>query len=97
MPPRFLHLAVVASYLAGSVLAGDIVFNIDPTTENSRNSEGAFATLKDGRILFCYTQFYGGAGDHSPARIVGIESRDEGRTWSAPRIVINNEGGVNAR
>jgi len=75
--------------------ASDVVFNIEPTKENPRNSEGSFATLNDGRILFCYSQFYGGSADGSPARIVAIGSADDGRTWSAPRVVLENEAGNN--
>ena len=48
-----------------------------------------------GALRASTNQFYGGTGDHHPARIVGIESRDQGRTWSAPRVVIENEGGAN--
>jgi sialidase-1 len=73
-----------------------IVKDIEPSRENPRNSEGAFVTLKSGRILFLYTCFYGGAGDESPARIVSIHSDDAGRTWSAPpRVVIENQAGAN--
>lgn len=91
-------LPALAFFAAGFALpaeANDVVLNIEPTTENPRNSEGSFVTLADGRILFCFTQFYGGAADHSPARIVGIESKDGGVTWSQPRVVISNEGGNN--
>lgn len=91
--PVLALLALSFTVLPGR--AAEDVVNIEPTRENPRNSEGSFATLKDGRILFCYTQFYGGAADHSPARIVGIESRDDGRTWSQPRVVVDNEGGNN--
>ncbi|HEX5176512.1 MAG TPA: sialidase family protein, partial [Chthoniobacteraceae bacterium] len=69
-----------------------VVLNIEPSPENPRNSEGAFTALPSGRVLFYYTQFYGGARDESPARIVCIQSDDEGRTWSAPRVVIENSG-----
>jgi len=72
-----------------------ITLNVDPSTEHPRNSEGSFATLKNGRILFCYTQFYGGAGDESPARIVQIHSDDDGRTWSQPVTLMENVGGNN--
>lgn len=72
-----------------------ITFNLDPTKENPRNSEGSFATLASGRIIFCYSQFYGGAGDESPARIVRIHSDDQGRTWSKPVTVVENTGGDN--
>jgi sialidase-1 len=90
-----LTLGLVRAGLAASPPAGGVVLDIDPSPENQRNSEGAFVTLADGRILFCYTQFYGGTGDHHPARIVGIESSDRGRTWSPPRVVIDNEGEAN--
>jgi sialidase-1 len=73
-----------------------VVLDIDPTPENPRNSEGAFVTLKSGRILFLYTSFYGGAGDESPARIVSVQSDDGGRTWSRePKVVVENTSGNN--
>lgn len=60
------------------------------------DSEGAFVTLKSGRVLYCYTQFYGGARDNSPAHIVSIYSDDAGRTWSdKPQLVVDNAGGEN--
>jgi hypothetical protein len=53
-------------------------------------------TLKNGTIFYAYTQFYGGAADHSQARIVAIESRDNGLTWSnPPRTVIENTSAQN--
>jgi Neuraminidase (sialidase) len=95
----------VAGTVAGTVafcgvahaeMEDGIVLNLDPSPQNPRNSEGAFLTLKSGRILFFYTRFYGGADDASPARIVSIYSDDAGRTWSRePRVVIENEGGAN--
>jgi hypothetical protein len=79
-----------------SLHADQVVLNIEPSKEHPRNSEGSFVALKDGRIVFYYTQFYGGAGDHSAAKIVGIESRDGGRTWSQePHVVVENEAGAN--
>ena len=73
-----------------------MVINVEPAKQHPRNSEGAFVTLNSGRILFCYTQFYGGSGDHAAARIVSIHSDDEGRTWSRqPQVVVENEGGAN--
>ena len=74
----------------------EVVLNLDPSRDNPRNSEGAFVTLKSGRILFLYTRFRGGADDASPAHIVRIHSDDEGRTWSREhRIVVENSGGAN--
>lgn len=85
----FLALALTAS--AESV----VTLNVEPTAEQPRHSEGSFVTLKSGRILFCYSQFYGGARDESPARLVRIHSDDQGRTWSAPVTVVENTAGNN--
>lgn len=73
----------------------EVTLNVEPSKEHPRNSEGSFATLASGSILFCYSQFYGGNADESPARIVRIHSDDEGRTWSAPTTVVENTGGNN--
>jgi sialidase-1 len=73
-----------------------VVLDIQASRENPRNSEGAFVTLKSGRILFLYTQFYGGGADESPARIVSICSDDGGQTWDRqPRVVVENTGHQN--
>lgn len=72
-----------------------VTLNVEPSKEHPRNSEGSFATLKSGRILFIYSQFYGGHGDESPARLVKIHSDDQGRTWSTPVTVVENTAGNN--
>ncbi len=73
-----------------------VVLDIEASKDNPRNSEGAFITLKSGRILFLYTQFYGGGADESPARIVSVCSDDAGRTWNRdPRVVVENTGREN--
>lgn len=87
-----------ASLLAGIQAAPEnaVVFTIEPSKEFPRNSEGSFLSLKSGDIRFFYTQFYGGAADHSAARIVSIRSSDEGRTWdAAPRTEVENGAGAN--
>ncbi len=60
----------------------EVVLNLEPNAANPRNSEGSFVALRSGRILFFYTQFYGGPDDKSPARIAAVHSDDQGRTWS---------------
>lgn len=60
----------------------------EPTAAHPRSSEGSFATLRSGRIIFCYSQFYGGGNDDSPSAIAQISSDDGGRTWSEPRVVV---------
>ena len=69
---------------------------LPPGEGNPRNSEGAFVSLKDGRILFVYSHFTGGGGDHSAAHLAGRISSDGGRTWiREDRVIVKNEGGMN--
>ena len=92
---RALLMSLLAAGLS-SAAENTVVLNIEPARENPRNSEGSFVTLKSGRILFYYTQFYGGAADESPARIMAIQSDDGGRTWSRePKVVVENKAGAN--
>jgi Neuraminidase (sialidase) len=69
---------------------------LPPGPGNPRNSEGDFVQLKDGRILFVYTHFTAGAGDHSGAHLAGRYSDDGGLTWTAEdRVILPNEGTMN--
>ncbi len=81
--------------VAADAPPGEVTLNLEPSREYPRNSEGSFATLASGRVIFCYSQFYGGAADASPARIVRIDSSDQGRTWSEPVPVVEKTGGHN--
>ncbi len=72
------------------------VLQLPPTNNNPRNSEGDFITLKDGRILFVYTHFIGGAADHSSAYLAGRYSSDGGKTWTQKdQTIIENDGKQN--
>ena len=74
----------------------EIVLRLEPKPGNPRNSEGDFIRLKDGRILFVYTHFTGGAGDNSGAYLAGRYSRDDGKTWTKKDVMIlPNEGRMN--
>ena len=56
---------------------------------NPRNGESTFIRLKDGRIMFAYTEYYGDSGeDDAIARIRACFSPDEGESWSEPEIII---------
>lgn len=69
---------------------------LPPGSGNPRNSEGDFIELKDGRVLFVYSHFTGGGGDHAAAHLAGRFSSDGGATWSeTDTIVVPNEGGLN--
>ncbi len=69
------------------------VLQLDPGKDNPRNSEGSFIKLKDGRVLFIYTGYFGTSGaDDGSARLLSVESRDAGLTWSQPKVAIENHG-----
>ena len=65
--------------------------------DNPRNSEGAFLRLKDGRILFAYSRYYGiSSHDNATADIAARYSSDNGCTWTTnDEIIVKNEGGMN--
>ncbi len=65
--------------------------------DNPRNSEGSFATLGDGRILFAYSRFWGESGDDDASgHIAGLISADGGHTWSPlSKPVVEREGKMN--
>lgn len=98
------RLACLAAALAAgcswSAFAQDVpvrTLELAPGEGNPRNSEGAFVSLKDGRILFVYSHYTAGKGsDHDPAHLAGRYSSDGGRTWTAEdRTIVSNEGGMN--
>lgn len=71
---------------------GKIILELAPRPGNPRNSEGAFAELKDGRLLFVYSRFNGSsAADHAPASLAAIWSGDGGETWSSEKIILTAE------
>ncbi|MBR5454000.1 MAG: exo-alpha-sialidase [Clostridia bacterium] len=65
------------------------ILTFDPKKGFRRNSEGDFLRLKDGGIIFVYSEFlYDQYGDSSPCRISCIVSHDNGDSWSEPRVLI---------
>ncbi|NLY98127.1 MAG: exo-alpha-sialidase [Clostridiaceae bacterium] len=69
---------------------GRTVMDITPSATNRRNSEGAFLTLEDGRIVFVYSKFIGETGaDDAKAYIAKRESCDGGFTWSDDVILFS--------
>lgn len=60
--------------------------------DSARNGEATFIRLKDGRILFAFTQYYGGDyEDDGIARICACYSSDEGETWSEPSVLLEKD------
>jgi sialidase-1 len=60
-----------------------------------RNTEASLLVRRDGSYLLVYSEFYGGGDDDAAANIVGVVSRDGGRTWGGHRVVQPNVGGCN--
>ena len=78
-------------------MSNQTVLQLDPSAKNCRNSEGAFASLGDGKLLFAYSRFRKGDGDdHGQADIVGCFSDDGGRRWTKEdRILVAAPDGMN--
>lgn len=77
----------------------DVVLELPPGGENTRNSEGAFLERGAGRLLFAYSRFHRtatadrGGADNAPAFLAGRVSADGGRTWSErDEVIVSNEG-----
>lgn len=99
---RLVVLMVTALLVAtGPVTATEVItvptnLLLAPSEENPRNSEGDFIALKDGRVLFVYTHFTGGAGDHATAHLAGRYSADGGATWDTEdTVIVPYDGGRN--
>jgi hypothetical protein len=59
---------------------------------NPRSGEGSFVRLKDGRIMYAYTEYYGEDwADHATARISAIYSSDEGESFGEPVVLIEKK------
>ncbi len=72
------------------------VLELPPTRGNPRNSEGDFVKLDNGDLLFIYTHFTGGEGDHTEAHLASRTSEDQGITWSfMDRVILPNEADLN--
>jgi len=70
------------------------VLELRPESGNPRNSEGDFITLKNGKILFVFTQFQGSSNsDFGHAQLASRYSSDRGESWSVTsQKVVGNEG-----
>jgi sialidase-1 len=71
----------------------DIIFAA--TKKNPRYTEGSIVALKDGSLLCAITEFHESDSDFAKAHIIGRSSQDGGRTWSEPRVLQENTGGLN--
>lgn len=68
---------------------GREVLFLETNDKIPRNGEGSFIRLKDGRIMFAYTEFVGNDwNDDATANISVIFSSDEGESWTNPEILF---------
>src|SRR5690606_7827396 len=87
----------VASNDGNQELDIDRTLVLNPGENNPRNSERDFIQLKDGRVLYVYSHYYGeSSSDHGTAYLAGRYSEDQGKTWTREdELVLPNEGGMN--
>ena len=93
-----LCAALAATVALADPAAGvHVGLDLPPGPNNPRNSEGAFMPLKDGRIMFAYSRYYGASSsDHATADIAVRYSSDNGATWTdRDEIIVKNHGGMN--
>jgi Neuraminidase (sialidase) len=86
--PLLLLLVAILALAARAEPENRVTLNIESTPAHPRNSEGAFATLRSGRVVFYFCQFYGGSSDSDRDRVMEVHSDDQGRTWSDARPVF---------
>ena len=71
---------------------GKQVLFLSTSETNPRNGEGSLIRLKNGNILYAYTQYYGDDwNDHATARVAGMISEDEGETWRDAGVLIKKD------
>ncbi len=74
---------------------GREVFRIPVKEGNPRNGEGSLIRLKDGRIMFAYTEYCSATyHDDATARLAVTYSSDEGETWTSPLPLIEKDDGA---
>ncbi|SIO41095.1 sialidase-1 [Singulisphaera sp. GP187] len=65
------------------------------TPQNPRYSEGSVLVRRDGSLIYATTEFQGSGSDFAKARIIAVDSTDQGRTWSERRVLQENVGQQN--
>lgn len=64
------------------IIKNETIVELRRGENNPRNSEGDFAILKDGSILFAYSRYHGGSShDNAPCDIAGMISHDNGKSF----------------
>ena len=65
------------------IVSSEIVAMLPRGENNPRNSEGDFAVLKNGDILFAYSRYVGASGhDDAPCNVAALRSSDGGNSFA---------------
>lgn len=73
-------------------MIGRITLDLSPQPGNPRNSEGAFHTLDDGRILYAYSKYIGDSASDDGYSCIACRTSDDGaETWSCDRVLFRTE------
>jgi len=94
----FLFLTIVAIFISHSMeeIKMKKIDLLPASEKNPRNSEGSMIELKNGKIMFIYSHFYGGQGDNALAFLADRYSFDKGESWTEKdEVIIENEGKEN--
>ena len=66
-----------------NILSSRLVAMLPRGDNNPRNSEGDFAVLKNGDILFAYSRYVGESGDDdAPCNVAALRSHDGGKSFA---------------
>lgn len=83
---------LLAAVLA--VVPVDRLLEVRHDAEHGRCSEGSVIDLGKDGLLFAYTRYGKGHGDHDDAQIVTRRSSDGGRTWTDDRVAVEKPAGT---
>jgi len=71
----------------------DIITVVEANDRFPRHDSATIVELSDGRLMLAWMEHVGGdtlGHDHSPCSIASMVSGDQGKTWGAQRILVEN-------
>src|SRR5579883_2993953 len=94
---RIIVPVLAAAAICAAASRQAFEYMVAPAGENNqRNSEADMLTLRDGRVMLAWIDFYGPAGsDWAQARISARYSKDRGKTWGDKFTLQENIGDMN--
>jgi len=77
----------------GLLKKAERVIRVSPDCVVGRRSEGSFLRLKDGRLVFGYSRFFGNVGDNCPSILAKIYSFENGDRWVDDELLLARDSG----